>query len=490
MSDAPKQRVALVVGDLMLDRRLAGRVTKISPEAPVPVIQLERGGWSTPGGAANVAANIASLGQLAVLVGVVGDDPNGENLAMLLDDMSGVWPFLIPVPGAMTTTKSRLVSGGQQVYRLDEERPLPQVDLLGAIQRAARTIEDDGYVLGIVVISDYDKGLIVPEAYLYLHDLARVRGIPIYVDAKPRQLPMYRGASLITPNLDEASAAALACVHPALAMETDAVSRAAVAGSWLLQQHGYQDVVVTCGGEGAVLIHQGTHQHFPTQAHHVYDVAGAGDTFLAAMAVGHLLGHDLDAAVRCANVAAGLAVQVPGIVAVREDAWLDEQLRLSLPYGKCMGREAIVSFAERRRRAGDRVVFANGVFDLLHPGHIWLLQQAKDQGETLIVAINSDESVRRIKGPERPLTPATMRLMCLCLNSLVDAVTTFDEDTPEALIHELKPHVLVKGQEHREQAVPGADFVARRGGRVLFVPPYEGFSTTKIKERLDAGEQL
>jgi D-beta-D-heptose 7-phosphate kinase/D-beta-D-heptose 1-phosphate adenosyltransferase len=488
---APREKVALVVGDVMLDQRLLGQVTRISPEAPVPVLRAGHSLQPAAGGAANVAVNIASLGCRVVLVSAVGDDENGEILRDLLDRTTNLWPWLAVVPNSVTTTKTRLIASGQQLIRVDHEGRLSSIDLLSLLMQAVRTVADQGYDIGAIVISDYAKGLLDPLTLLWIYDLAHVSNAPVYVDAKPDRLPFYRGATVVTPNVQEAVVAASGCVHPALAMSsTDVVAQAEVAGNWLQQQYGYQYVVVTCGGEGAVLIHQGTQQRFPTQAHHVYDVTGAGDTFLAALVVGFLTNVDLVTAITRANVAAGLAVSEPGTVAVTADDWQDALLRLAGAPGKHMTREQVVAFTDRRRRRGQRIVLTNGVFDLLHPGHIWLLQQAQAQGDVLIVACNGDDSVRRLKGSGRPLTPQAMRVQCLTMNTLVDAVVVFEEDTPETLIHAIKPDVLVKGQEHREQAVPGADYVARRGGRVVFVPPYADFSTTAIKARLDAGEQL
>lgn len=479
----PERQSVLVIGDVLLDRRVEGTMTRISPEAPAPVLRATAFS-DAPGGAANVAMNVASLGCPVQIVGIVGEDSAGQRLRESLAAAEGVWPHLLTAPGVITSAKTRMTSAGQQVLRVDDEKPLPEAvaaELVHTALEALRVVR-----VGVVIFSDYAKGAVSEALRLAVWAECVTRGIPIFVDTKPERFPFYAGATLVTPNLSEARTVLSTSVHPALAIETpDARDLGLLAGRQLRADYGYVNVLVTCGPDGAVWVGPEGEEHFPTKSRRVFDVTGAGDTFLAAMAVSLLDGLDLPTSVERANLAAGLAVEQHGVVAITRDDWEDARLKLAGYPAKHMSTEAVIEFAARAKRRGKTVVFTNGTFDLLHPGHLYLLDQAKRQGDVLIVAYNSDASVRRYKGPDRPLIPEDWRGVFLSINAYIDAVVRFDEDTPEHLIRKLKPDVFAKGREFVEANVPGADFVVTHGGRMFFVPMFTGYSTTAIKAQLE-----
>lgn len=479
MSD---EKTILVIGDLMLDRRVEGHMSRVSPEAPAPVVNITALS-AAPGGAANVAMNVASLGRKVQLVGAVGNDLAGRVLHETLSGTEGVWSRLVVDEARQTTVKTRITCGGQQVLRLDEEDCLhADAAIIQGLQAAMAAAP-----IGAVIVSDYNKGVMSAAVQAVLGELCRQQNVPVFVDTKPENMYRYRGAACITPNLVEAERAAAACVHPALAKsDTAAADRAAILGQYLQKELQAQYIVVTCGAAGAVAItREGQTQHYATQPCHVYDVTGAGDTFLAALVVGLLTKGELDYAVPWANLAAGLAVQQHGVVAIQHDDVEDaREKQLGIP-AKLMDLPTLVEFVARAKRRNKRVVFTNGAFDLLHPGHLYLLDQAHRQGDVLVVAYNSDASVKQAKGPERPLIPEDWRGVCLAMVGYVDAVIRFEEDTPIEIIKHIRPDVLVKGAEYVEQFVAGADFVVTHGGQVHFVPMFTGFSTTAIKAKLE-----
>ncbi len=476
------RRSVIVIGDVMLDRRIEGDMTRIAPESPSPILKV-RSAADAPGAAANVAMNIAAMGHPVQLVGLVGDDPQGQALRAGLRTMPDVLDRLVSLPQAATIVKGRLTCDGQQVFRIDEERPLP-VDSAGPLLTALAGA-GEAYEPVLVVVSDYGKGTMSAPVRAAVMELCSAKGLPLFVDAKPFELTQYHGATLLTPNLAEAKEAAALCVHPALASD-DWFETAAASADYLLRYLAPQHIVVTCGSHGAVLHNASLPrpQHFSTKPCQVFDVTGAGDTFMAAMAVGCVEGWSLEQAIHRANIAARVSVQRHGVVAVSRDDWEDERHVLDGYAAKHMSNTEFVEFARRARRQGKRVVFTNGTFDLLHPGHIYLLAMAREEGDVLMVAYNSDASVRRYKGPDRPLIPEDWRGVTLTTNAYVSAVTRFAEDDPTALIQQVQPDVLIKGEEYVEAHVPGADYVASRGGRVHFVPMFRGFSTTAIKTQL------
>lgn len=464
-------RVA-VIGDVMIDEYLTGQVNRISPEAPVPVV---RGGEmrATPGGAANVAANVAGLGASVLLVGVVG--PGGrEDLAALLDPIGRVRVDLIVADGGRRTTrKMRVISNRQQIVRLDHEdlHPLtPEVE-----REICRNIELAVADCDIVVLSDYGKGLLSDTVLAAAIKMARGAGRRIIVDPKRDDFSAYRGADLVTPNRGELSRAS------GLPAETDAQAEAAA-----------RKVMPSFGG--ALLLtrsEQGMSYfapdlaplHVPTVAREVFDVSGAGDTVVATLATALAAGLDIAEAIGLANHAAGVVVAKSGTAAIRFHELVDA---LDLPHDARTTQAPLASWPQaqaiRERWARQRLTvgFANGCYDLIHPGHIALIRQAASACDRLIVALNADASVRRLKGPSRPMQTLAARAEVVGALKGVALVVAFEEDTPEALIDALRPDLLVKGADYRREQVVGGDLVESLGGRVLLVDIVEGQSTSGI----------
>ncbi|KMO42905.1 hypothetical protein VQ03_09855 [Methylobacterium tarhaniae] len=465
-------RRVVVLGDAMLDHLVGGEVARLSPEAPVPVLALRRT-VSALGGAANVARNAASLGGRAVLVSVVGDDAAGRLLAERAAREIGPDCALVVDRGRRTTEKTRFVAGAQHLLRVDAEdvHPMPETvaaALLGRLGTALARAD-------ALVLSDYAKGVLSPAVIREACALARRRGAMVVADPKPATLALYAGVDLITPNAAEAAAVT------GLAVGSDAEVEAAARALGRLT--GGAAVVLTRGAAGmTVLDRSGRATHLPTEAREVYDVSGAGDTVVAVLALAG--GDDLVAAARLANRAAGLAVARVGTTAVGADA-----LRLALAPppaagGQVMTLTEAAAAAEDWRGQGARVVLTNGCFDLLHPGHLHLVAQARARGDRLIVAVNDDASVRRLKGPSRPVQPIGDRARLLAGLAGVDAVVPFSEDTPLAVVEAIRPDILVKGADYRLEAVVGGDLVRARGGEVVLVPLLDGFSTTATLGRL------
>ena len=468
----------IVLGDVMLDGYVSGEVARISPEAPVPVLQVaaER---ETPGGAANVAANISSLGGSAMLVGVVGEDAAAERLALLLEQRAGVVPDLVRSAARPTILKTRYVAGQQQIVRVDRESSAPieaaTEDLV--LQALARRLPD----AAVLVLSDYGKGALSDRVIRGAIELARKQGKPVIVDPKRRDFSVYRGADVVTPNRKELSeATGLPCRE-----DTEAEAAAAAAMTMC-----GADVLLTRSERGLSLFRAGLAPlHMPAEALEVFDVSGAGDTVAAVFALGLAAGLDREAAMLAANTAAGVVVGKRGTATVSPD-----ELRAALARrgasdrdaadtARLMTLEEAVQLRQAWARAGRSVGFANGCFDLLHPGHVSLLRQASAACDRLIVAINSDVSVKRLKGPSRPVQTAGARADVLAAVKGVDAVIVFEEDTPLEAISALLPDVLIKGADYREDQVVGADIVKARGGRVVLAELTPGQSTSAMVQR-------
>jgi D-beta-D-heptose 7-phosphate kinase/D-beta-D-heptose 1-phosphate adenosyltransferase len=461
----------LVVGDVMLDRYIWGEVERISPEAPVPVVrtgvQDEK-----PGGAANVAMNLAGLGACVSVCGFAGGDPEQEQLESLIAD-AGVEPLLTAVIGAPTTTKLRILSGNQQMMRLDSEPP-PSSYPGGAyddlLQRALAALPN----AAVVVLSDYAKGVLTEQVCHTLIAAARRRNIPVLVDPKQRNFTRYRGATAICPNRKEL---AVATGEPL----ADLV-RLLAAGRAMLTPLQVEFMAVTLGEKGIAVLRPDSCLHVPAVVRQVYDVSGAGDTVIAVLALAMACGVELESAAHVANVAAGIVVSKAGTLPIQREELLgalspEIALRMDekvLPLERLLGRVA------GWRAAGQRLVFTNGCFDLLHIGHITLLEKARSKGDRLIVGLNSDSSVRRVKGPPRPLVGEQERAKILAALSAVDAVVPFEESTPLKLIEAIRPDVLVKGGDYTEENVVGAYEARAWGGRVELIPLVEGVSTTRL----------
>jgi D-beta-D-heptose 7-phosphate kinase/D-beta-D-heptose 1-phosphate adenosyltransferase len=474
--DGCSGREVWVVGDLMLDEYVQGPVERISPEAPVPVVRVRDVEFRL-GGAANVARQVAALGSRVALGGRIGDDEAGRRLladcALAGIDTRGV----VPDGRSCTTRKLRVLGHAQHMLRLDWEDPQPCEPGLGAqlLQRLLAGPEPE-----VIILSDYAKGVLTDDAIATLTAAARKLGCYVLVDPKRRDLAAYRGATLLTPNLGELAVAAGRPLDPDDRPAIAAAARPFIAAAQL------DAMVVTLGDRGMLLVSaDGTQLHVPAVRRAVADVTGAGDTVVAVLAVALAAGADIDQAMEIANVAAGLAIGEVGAVAI-EPARIRGALT-DLPGGKVLGRNELATRAAGWRVAGKRIVFTNGCFDLLHAGHLSLLHEAARQGDVLVLAINSDESVRRLKGPERPIVPAADRAALLAALAFVDAVTIYDEDTPLETLRAVRPHVLVKGQDYALENVVGRELVESEGGRVALVPLMADKSTSALVERIRRG---
>jgi len=455
----------LIVGDIMLDRYYAGAASRISPEAPVPVVRVDDVS-ERPGGAGNVALNIAALGGRARLAGYAGDDDAADTVEGMLA-ATGVDCRIVRQAGRTTVTKLRVIARHQQLLRLDFEDAAPAPAPAFSGEAAAALLEG----CNALVLSDYAKGALAAPGTLI--DAARARGVPVLVDPRGSDLSRYRGATLLTPNLRELEAAVGPC-------ESEA---ALVAGGLrLLSDLQLHAVLVTRGERGMTLLRAGFEPlHLPAHGREVYDVTGAGDTVIGALAAALAAGADLVRAVALANTAAGLAVGRLGAAAISAP-----ELRRALS-GSGGTERGVVSLEQlqaalgRARQRGERVVFTNGCFDLLHAGHVGCLDQARRLGDRRVVAVNSDAAVRRLKGAGRPLNSLARRMAVLAALESVDWVVGFDGDTPQELLETLRPDVLVKGGDYRrKEDVVGRDIVESYGGQVCLTEEIDGASTSDI----------
>jgi D-beta-D-heptose 7-phosphate kinase/D-beta-D-heptose 1-phosphate adenosyltransferase len=467
-----------VLGDVMLDRFVTGEVSRISPEAPIPVIRVLHQ-TLTLGGAGNVASNIVRLGGHAALIGVVGDDEPAkavEAAAMREPRLSGAFVREI---GRRTVVKTRFAAQGQQLLRVDEES-VRDIDCSSADQ-ILTTLESELNRIQVLVCSDYAKGALTRSVLSRSISMARKSGVRVIVDPKAQDLSRYAGATIITPNAHEASmATAIAC---------DDDEGVAEAARKIADLVGCNGVVVTRGGEGMTILSRESGRddvlHLATEARDVHDVSGAGDTVTAVLALASACDVPLQEAARLANIAAGIAVTKVGTCPVdaAELARVLEISALSRHKAKIVPLKTAAATAHAWRSKRERVVFTNGCFDLLHPGHVELLEKARSFGDRLIVALNSDESVRRLKGPTRPIQSEFARAIVMASIGVVDLVTIFTDDEPLAAIEAIRPDVLVKGADYTEEQVVGADLVRSYGGRIVLVPLAGGQSTTRVIAR-------
>lgn len=456
-------RVA-VVGDVMLDRYWTGAATRISPEAPVPVLRV-RAREDRIGGAANVAANVAAVGARSTLCGLIGDDADGATIEALCTAV-GITPFLVRV-STPSTVKLRVLAQHQQLLRVDFDE-LPSVEESASLLALADAAFDGA---GAIVLSDYAKGVLDdPQAWI---SKARAARIPVIVDPKHRDFSRYAGADLVTPNLGEFQTAVGVCPDDA-----SLVRRAEA----MCAQHGFGALLVTRGEQGMSLIRPGhAPLHLPAQARDVFDVTGAGDTVCALLGCGLASGLDMPTATALANVAAGLVVGKLGTAVVSNDdlAVAVGDAPASARFGVLDELQLLAEVAAARS-CGQRIVMTNGCFDLLHAGHLRYLEAAATLGDRLLVAVNTDESVRRLKGPSRPVNSTATRMELLAGLRAVDWVTSFGEDTPLRLINTVAPDVLVKGGDYVPGNIVGAREVLARGGKVLTLPFHAGHSTTAL----------
>jgi D-beta-D-heptose 7-phosphate kinase/D-beta-D-heptose 1-phosphate adenosyltransferase len=460
----------LVVGDVILDVYERGVIERISPEAPAQVLEVTQEERFL-GGAANVAANVAALGANVRLVGLVGRDEGAKTLRELLRKRGIPASGLVTDPSRPTTTKTRFMAMRQQMLRVDRERrdeadgPVA-AKLLANVEKYLS--ECDG-----VIISDYGKGALTKQLLASIMSLAKKSGKMAIVDPKGRDYAKYAGATLITPNRKEAALAADVEIRG----EADYHKAAAE----LFRITGAKNVLITRGDEGMTVFHRGGRSaHLPAEALEVFDVTGAGDTVIAALGVILFSGHSLEDAAKVANAAAAIEVGHLGVRAVTKDEVLARLAPVSGGSAKNMTRKDAAMFAGNMKKQGKTVVFTNGCFDIIHAGHVEYLARAKSLGDALIVGLNTDSSVRRLKGAGRPVTEQDDRARVLSALSSVDAVALFNEETPLNLIKEVKPDILVKGGDYTRDTVVGADIVESYGGRVQIIPLVKGKSTTGI----------
>jgi D-beta-D-heptose 7-phosphate kinase / D-beta-D-heptose 1-phosphate adenosyltransferase len=475
----------LCIGDLMLDRFLYGEMERISPEAPVPVLRLLRT-REMPGGVGNVVNNILSLGGRAILVGLRGDDDAGAALVRALAGRPNLTDATVLSRSRPTICKTRFVASNQQVVRTDEESRLPlqpdeERDLLAAVD--AHLPRADA-----VLLSDYAKGTLGEAVIARAVSLARRRGIPVFVDPKSRDFGRYRGATCITPNARELAAAA------GLPADTDEAVVAAARA--VMAQADATAILATRSEKGLMLVEAGGAAHpARSRAREVFDVSGAGDTVIATLALAFASGRSLVQAMHIANAAAGVVVGKPGTATadlsevVAELDLQDQELQgdglqpgLLAPGLRSLPQ--VQALVERWKAQGLSVGFTNGCFDILHPGHVALLAAARAECDRLVVGLNADESVRRLKGPSRPVNTLGARAQVMAAIRHVDAVVAFEEDTPLELIRALLPDVLVKGADYAPERVVGADLVQANGGRLVLATLVPDSSTTATIGRI------
>jgi D-beta-D-heptose 7-phosphate kinase/D-beta-D-heptose 1-phosphate adenosyltransferase len=470
----------LCLGDLMLDRYLHGDVRRISPEAPVPILNLTET-REMLGGVGNCANNIAALGGQSILVGLIGDDSAGLVVRELIGRVPNITPALASTTFRQTICKTRLVAGHQQVVRADDEslRPLLQEEESAILAAIGHHLDSAHCML----LSDYGKGVLSSNVVRYAIDSARARGIPVFVDPKTDDFSRYAGATCITPNLGELARAS--------GMPVDTESQIIAAARQVLSQSQAAAVLVTRSDRGMTLVEaDGVIRSLPSRAREVFDVSGAGDTVIATMALSHASGIPLREAMVIANAAAGVAVSKFGTATVSVAEIMGELEAEESGHGELVpglvstprGLQLIAGWKNR----GLKVGFTNGCFDIVHPGHIALLKAAAAQCNRLVVALNSDASVRRLKGSTRPVNALAIRAQVISAIRYVDCVVSFDEDTPLELIKAVLPEVLVKGQDYAVDQVVGADVVRQAGGRVFLADIVPGLSTSSIISRVSA----
>ena len=457
----------LVVGDVMLDRYWYGNAARISPEAPVPVVQVKQL-EERPGGAGNVAVNLKALGCKVTLLSIVGDDTAANTLEHLLQDM-GVDCQFIRIPQFPTITKLRVMGRNQQLVRLDFEEniePLKAKDLLQHFSAHLSKFD-------IVVLSDYAKGtLLYAKSFI---ETANRHGIPVLVDPKSKDFSTYYGATLITPNQKEFEAAVGYCMDNSALLSK---------GYQLMEDYKISSLLVTQGEQGMTLLRPSQEPlHLPTRAREVYDVTGAGDTVISVLAAVLGAGEPLDAAAALANIAAGLVIKKLGAAAVSVSELRRAMQHQETGWGLLTEEKLVTAVADARAH-GEKIVMTNGCFDILHAGHVQYLEQAKELGHRLIVAINDDASVRRLKGNARPINTLQQRVAVIAALRAVDWVVAFSEDTPERLILRISPDVLTKGADYKISEIAGADYVISQGGQVKLLALKPGCSTTAVIEKI------
>jgi D-beta-D-heptose 7-phosphate kinase/D-beta-D-heptose 1-phosphate adenosyltransferase len=452
----------LVVGDVMLDKYYFGSVRRISPEAPVPVVKVVDTKL-TLGGAGNVLSNVSHLGAKGIMLSTCGKDENAVTLKGLLNELKAECSFIerdLP-----TVTKLRVVGEKQQIVRLDFEEIVPVV----LTEEYKEIIDKSADEADIIVLSDYGKGVCTDEMCRFVIETARKYGKKVIVDPKGSDWTKYKGANIVTPNVNELGEAALRNVSN----NDEDITLAATS---IIEKYGIDCLLVTRSHKGMSIITKDSAQHIPTEAQEVFDVSGAGDTVVATLAVGLGKGFTMEEASITANKAAGIVVSKIGTTPV----YINELNSIGASHS-ATSREEIVRIAENLRRAGKRIVFTNGCFDILHKGHVTYLREARKLGDVLILGLNTDESVRGLKGDGRPVNNEDDRAEVLCSLESVDYVVKFGESTPLELIKSISPDVLVKGGDYKLEEVVGREYA----GQTALINFVDGYSTTAVIKKLN-----
>ncbi|MDI9408209.1 MAG: D-glycero-beta-D-manno-heptose-7-phosphate kinase [Candidatus Pacebacteria bacterium] len=479
----------ICLGDVMLDRFVYGTVARISPEAPIPVLSMGAESHML-GGSGNVVRNIAALGAGVCFISVVGDDSAGVQVQDLLAAEPLVESHLLTTDSRPTTIKSRFIAQNQQMLRVDSENPHPLPTSLArqVFERAVDALAEQA----ILVLSDYDKGVLGLKTSAEMIAVALQKNIRVIVDPKGKDYSRYAGASLLTPNRKE--------LAEATALPVATLAEVEAAARHLIARFNFKTILVTLSEEGMLLVPaEDRSHHIPTRARRIYDVSGAGDTVVASLAVALSAGLTLTEAAELANLAAGIVVAKPGTAVCSLDELRTELESISASASASVSAQTIVT-AQREfdltevtamvagwRQAGERIGFTNGCFDVIHGGHVALLAEARSHCDRLIVAVNSDDSVKRLKGESRPLQCQAIRAQVLAAFRAVDAVVIFAEDTPRETIMALRPDLLVKGADYSVDQVVGAREVQSWGGKVVLARLEVGQSTTRIIEKSRGG---
>jgi len=470
-----KNKKVFVIGDLMLDKYIFGTSIRISPEAPVPVIKQSSIEY-TPGGAANVAKNIEDLGASAHLIGITGSDANAAILKRLLIKTSISTKNIITVRNRPTTVKTRIISDDQQIVRIDDEcgsqiSANTQNQLLSRISRVIRVNKPEA-----VIISDYNKGVITKKITQETIKLSKKLGAFISVDPKGADFSKYAGSSIVTPNRKEAELVFGQSI-PGRTMMVKALKK-------IKNDINSEGLLITNGKEGVSFIRNNKVFHIPAVKKHVYDVTGAGDTFISAFTLSALCSDSWETAAEIANVAASIVISNLGTTSVSKDQLTTEIEKLSHSYSKVKNLKELSKALSDRRRKREKVVFTNGCFDILHTGHLKILKESRKQGDLLVVALNSDKSVRRLKGKNRPVISEIDRATMISSFNFVDYVVIFNEDTPLKIIREIKPDVITKGGDYKKEQVVGKKYVESYGGKIKIIPLERNKSTSEILDQI------
>ncbi len=470
------KKKVLVIGDLMLDRYLWGHVERISPEAPVPVLNVREENES-PGGAANVALNLRSLGASVELIGLTGKDDTGEALIEALKRNKIKTTRIHRDSGVQTTSKTRLIAGNTQIARIDKEEcfasPKIEAMLTKKIKTSINTFHPDA-----ILVSDYNKGVVTESLLKAVIKLAKKLGIFIMVDPKGDDFSKYKGVNVLTPNQKEAETASGITITDNRTLHK--------AATIILKDTAADCVLITRGKDGiSYLARNSALATEPSHTIDVFDVTGAGDTVVSAFVLSYLATNSYPKSVRIANAAGGIVVSRIGASSVtQQDILIQLAENTGKSTSKILTKEALTKKLSAERANGKKIIFTNGCFDLFHTGHLTLLRKARALGEILVLGINSDSSVKRIKGKGRPFISEHDRANLLTALDCVDFLTVFEEDTPLELIHSLKPHVIVKGGDYKSSDVIGKEFVETYGGEVHIIPLVDGISTTELARKI------